>query len=1392
MTADGDQQGGGRCPLAQTRDQFLAQEANFLKSPAARSLLLEAKEVSERLHFSNTPNDIRLHNVSYVVQQSVTSSGEARIRTVANISITYKIYQAMKSLWWCRNKSKKQNEGNSNVIKTVERRILKNINLKFESNKMYLVLGEPGSGKTTLLKAIAGLLQEDSNKVLNGNITINGTILKCKTGWKDVVSYIDSQDRHPPYSTVLETVSFAWQHKRGGTHRFVSTPKNDAELNEYISRLDKEQFLVKKVLQLMGLSHVQDSIVGNAENVRGVSGGERRRVTTSEALATLTPVLCMDEISTGLDTAATNDICRLLSRTTKLLHSVKIMSLLQPPPETFACFDEVILLHDGQVIYSGPVSDVIGYFQNLGYVLPTRMDPSDWLQLLPTSEGAKFYKGVANVDVNNIDDDAAEVGSGGGTKTNLSVEDLVNAYRTSEIGRTRLAEFGSQNEDVADDIAACHSIRMNFKHASVLKAIYLNTIRGMTLWSRDTDFLKKKVLGALTIALINGIVFWQVDDVNGVLGAMLQTGGVIAGYFVLVAGHIEHRRVVNKDLDANLYPSWTYVIGKVISEIPLLLIDLFCTAAVIYWCAGLGGSGMQLAKNFFLFLLIHFCHGFSGYQLCSFFTAISPDEGAATGLISLAFVFLNLFSGFAIQPTVIPDFLIWIYWSNFYAWGFRSVVVNEFLSNEYDTVVFDGQTEGEVTLSFFGFLYEGEPFTTEWVGYGILYNVAFSMFFIALTSIATDKFRYNEGASTSSTDDRKKEEGASLEHVSMKKSDTNKQALLPFPRVNLTFQNVRYTVDSKSTGEPLHLLNDITGFVAAGKVTALMGSSGAGKTTLMDVLAQRKSSGVIEGDIRVNGHELVRKDFEKAVGYVEQFPFLSSVLTIRETIEFSARLRLDEHVVNKRLRAAYVTEIIESLELTSKENTLVANISFEQKKRLAIAVEVAANPSVLFLDEPTSGLSTRGAALVINILRSLAHEGRAICCTIHQPSSKLFFLFDRLLLLKRGGETVFFGDLGHESTSLISYFEQYGPTQKIQPGENPATWMLNIIGAGTAVQMVTDYAKGYHESDLRNKNVQELSRLVALATSENKLTSTKLTSELSQFAALLGKEMTRNFRLPGYNYVRFILYVIFAIIFGLAYAGGGLPEDENEMRSRVTTIFVVLTVIGPLNMYFSGPVFELERDVFYRHKDTNMYSPWINVLALTVAEFPYIIAANIGFCAVFYFLLGFEADAVKFLWFFLIMTLHNTLHTYVGQVVATFLNAAQGGTVIMVFISLENVFAGVTLYPQLMQVWLRWLYWSTPQHYVIEGILLSQYQNSDARITPFPGSPFFEYVASVCNVSDPTNDCTGTAEEWFEATFDGYWSADNLLSDTMYLLGAIVLLRIAMVWGLTFVDLRVK
>jgi ABC-type multidrug transport system ATPase subunit len=131
----------------------------------------------------------------------------------------------------------------------------------------------------------------------------------------------------------------------------------------------------------------------------------------------------------------------------------------------------------------------------------------------------------------------------------------------------------------------------------------------------------------------------------------------------------------------------------------------------------------------------------------------------------------------------------------------------------------------------------------------------------------------------------------------------------------------------------------------------------------MDVLAMRKSIGEIEGEIRLNGHLQEENSFRRCMGYVEQFDMQTPQLTIRETVEFSAKLRLEETdpAVTPESITKFVDETLNTLELTNLQNLQVGSdagggLSFEQKKRLSIAVEVAANPSILFLDEPTSGL----------------------------------------------------------------------------------------------------------------------------------------------------------------------------------------------------------------------------------------------------------------------------------------------------------------------------------------------------------------------------------------------------------------------------------------------------
>lgn len=185
---------------------------------------------------------------------------------------------------------------------------------------------------------------------------------------------------------------------------------------------------------------------------------------------------------------------------------------------------------------------------------------------------------------------------------------------------------------------------------------------------------------------------------------------------------------------------------------------------------------------------------------------------------------------------------------------------------------------------------------------------------------------------------------------------------------------------------------------------------------------------------------------------------------------------------------------------------------------------------MIFADEPTSGLDALAASVVMRGLKRIALSGRAVCCTIHQPSIAIFNDFDELLLLKRGGETVFFGEIGEDSSNLIEYFERFDATSKIHPGENPATWMLTTIGAGSAnsKKKPFDYAGSYSQSKLRSQCLERISQICSGASEENKVTfaSDFATSNKTQAIAVLIRSMTVYFRSPSYNLTRVIVAVV--------------------------------------------------------------------------------------------------------------------------------------------------------------------------------------------------------------------------------------------------------------------------
>ncbi|KAE8955951.1 hypothetical protein PF011_g31642 [Phytophthora fragariae] len=269
-----------------------------------------------------------------------------------------------------------------------------------------------------------------------------------------------------------------------------------------------------------------------------------------------------------------------------------------------------------------------------------------------------------------------------------------------------------------------------------------------------------------------------------------------------------------------------------------------------------------------------------------------------------------------------------------------------------------------------------------------------------------------------------------------------------FEPVVIAFQDLWYSVaDPHDPKESLTLLKGISGYAMPGSITALMGSTGAGKTTLMDVIAGRKTGGTIQGKIMLNGYEASDLAIRRCTGYCEQMDIHSDASTIREALVFSAFLRQHSSVPDSQ-KYDSVEECLELLDLQSVADEIVRGSPTERMKRLTIGVELAADPRVLFLDEPTSGLDARSAKLIMDGVRKVADTGRTIVCTIHQPSTEVFMLFDKLLLLKRGGQTVYFGDLGKRARKMVDYFEAIPGVPRLPEGYNPATWMLECIGAG--------------------------------------------------------------------------------------------------------------------------------------------------------------------------------------------------------------------------------------------------------------------------------------------------------------------------------------------------------
>lgn len=585
--------------------------------------------------------------------------------------------------------------------------------------------------------------------------------------------------------------------------------------------------------------------------------------------------------------------------------------------------------------------------------------------------------------------------------------------------------------------------------------------------------------------------------------------------------------------------------------------------------------------------------------------------------------------------------------------------------------------------------------------------------------------------------------------------DLGNLAMKPVP---FTWAGLKYTVPVK--GGHRQLLNDVYGYVKPGTLTALMGASGAGKTTLLDVLAARKNIGVIEGDVLMGGKP-IDVSFARGCAYAEQLDVHEWTATVREALRFSAYLRQNASVP-KEEKDAYVEDIIELLELQDIADGMIGfpgyGLSVEARKRVTIGVELAAKPDLLlFLDEPTSGLDGQSAYNIVRFLKKLTQAGQKILCTIHQPNALLFQSFDRLLLLQRGGECVYFGDIGEDSKVLISYLERNGA--KVPEDANPAEFMLEAIGAGSRKRIGGDWHEKWKNSPEFAETKQEIERLNADALANPVPDEGKpqeyATNFMTQLKVVGQRTNTALWRNADYQWTRLFAHIAIGMVTLLTFLR--LDNSLESLQYRVFAIFFC-TVLPALVLAQIEPQYIMSRMTFNREASSKMYSSTVFALTQLIAEMPYSVLCAVAFFLLLYYGVKFPTASSRAGYFFLMVLLTEIYAVTLGQAIAalspSIIVAALFNPFLLVLFS---VFCGVTAPPPtLPYFWRSWMWPLDPFTRIISGLVSSGLQDEpvvckDTEFNLFPppagqtcqewAGEFAQVMGAYINNPDATDQC---------------------------------------------------
>lgn len=538
-----------------------------------------------------------------------------------------------------------------------------------------------------------------------------------------------------------------------------------------------------------------------------------------------------------------------------------------------------------------------------------------------------------------------------------------------------------------------------------------------------------------------------------------------------------------------------------------------------------------------------------------------------------------------------------------------------------------------------------------------------------------------------------------------------------FP-VTIRWSNITCSLSDNKAKSIRFLLNDVSGEAKPGRLLAIMGPSGSGKTTLLNVLAGQLAASPrlkLSGLLEVNGQSKSKKSYKFA--YIRQEDLFFSQMTVRETLSLAAELQLPQ-MSSSVTRDDYVNNLLSKLGLVSCADSIVGDakvrgISGGEKKRLSLACELIASPSVIFADEPTTGLDAFQAEKVMETLNQLAQDGHTVICSIHQPRGSIYYKFDDIILLTEGS-LVYAGPAKEEP---LSYFAKLG--YPCPDHVNPAEFLADLISV--------DYSssEGINSSQKRiNGLVETFSRQTTsviyatpLIDEDKFIKGMKFSGKHNakkhdwwrEFLLLLRRAWMQASRDGPTNKVRARMSIASAIIFGSVFWRMGRSQTSIRDRMGLLQLAAINTAMAALTKTVG--VFPKERAIVDRERAKGSYSLGPYLLSKLLAEIPVGAAFPLLFGGILYPMTRLHPTLSRFGNFCGIITVESFVASAMGLTVGAMVPSSEaamavGPSLMTVFI----VFGGSYINPDNTPIVFRWIPRVSLIQWAYKGLCINEFK----------------------------------------------------------------------------------